>query len=266
MDQRLLVLLTERLTECGEPLYTKLICPPSREQMAALREGDGNPEAEMRQINSSAGLAVTFWRAYELSHLSSTVEFERKMQVPLEHSRLANIDVVVREKGSVTFIESKFLEPYYSENETPRNAYFDTSRYFPITENFPQLCVELFKKASEFKYYNTTQLCRHLLAIVNEMYEHPESYGQKNVRLWSLIWEMPDDFTDIFIDEIQSVFAARKEAIREEAHRCDILLNEFISYHFPSLNLKFEAVRYNDIIEQIEKSPFYSKIKERYYL
>ena len=266
MNKELQKLLTERLMKNGKPFHSALICPPSDEQISALKEGDGHPESEMQQINSSAGLAVNFWRAYELCHPGTSVVFEKKMMVPIKRGRAANIDVVVRDKDGVTFIESKFLEPYYSENETPRNAYLDASRYFPVTQDFPQACVELFKKARRFKYYNVSQLCRHLLAISNDMWNYPDYYKHTNVKLCSVTWEMSVDFAQGFDDNVQAEFAARRKTIQKEAQECELLLNDFIFNHLPFPNLVFETVNYNDIIGQIDQSPYYSRIKECYYL
>lgn len=259
-------LLTERLTECGQPFVADLICMPSEAQLQALKEGSGDPEAEMRQINSSAGLAVNFWRAYELCHPGCTVEFEWKKRRPLRYGRPVNIDVVVREEETVTFIESKFLEPYYSGNETPDESYFQAARYSKKTKDSPLSWVELFSKAKEFKYYNVTQLCRHLLAISNDMWKTPRFYEDKKVKLCSITWDMPDGFTDIFVDEVIAEFNFRRRIIREEANRCERLLNEFLSEHLDFQNFGFEAIKYNDIIGQLENSPYYLKIKEQYYL
>ncbi|MBQ3944248.1 MAG: hypothetical protein II670_01385, partial [Alphaproteobacteria bacterium] len=163
-------LLTEKLTSINQSFVIDLICQPTKEQMIKLKEGSGNPEAEMRQVNSSAGLAVNYWRAYELCHTNVEVEFEWKKQIPLRHGRKANIDVVVHKNNSTVFIESKFLEPYYSDNECPRDAYLDETKYSKITQDKASSWVDLFTKAKEdFKYYNVTQLCRHLLAIHKDM-------------------------------------------------------------------------------------------------
>ena len=259
-------LLIERLIEDGTPFIVDLICQPSNEQIQALRDGLGDPESEMRQINSSAGLAVNFWRAYELCHPKSTVEFEWQKQIPLKHGRPANIDVVVRENDAITFIESKYLEPYYSLNEIPSNAYLDESKYSAITKDSPKSWIELFSKAQEFKYYNVTQLCRHLLAISKDMWLNPESYEKKNTSLCSVTWEMPEGFTDIFVDEVQEAFASRKEIIREEAKKCEDLLNSFISEHLSPLSLRFESMTYNAIVDRLIDSPYYSKIEEQYFL
>lgn len=259
-------ILTEKLTENGRPFLVDLICQPSDVQMQDLKEGSGNPDAEMRQINSSAGLAVNFWLAYELCHKGSSVEFEWQKQRPLRYGRPANIDVVLKDRNTIAFIESKFLEPYYSGNETPRDAYLDASKYARKTPGSPQSWVDLFSGVTEFKYYNVTQLCRHLLAISKEMSKRLKSYEGKKVKLWSVTWDMPDSFIEPFPDEIREAFELRRNNIREEAKKCETLLNGFISEHLGFENLSFEKINYNDIIYQLEGSEYYIKIKEQYYL
>lgn len=66
---------------------------------------------------------------------------------------------------------------------------------------------------------------------------------------------------DIFVDEVVSEFAIRRKIIREEADRCEMLLKDFISEHLDFQNLGFETIKYNDIIGQLENSPYYLKIK-----
>lgn len=111
-----------------------------------------------------------------------------------------------------------------------------------------------------------TQLCRHLLTISKDMWEHPEYYESKKVKLCSIVWEMPVGFDDIFVDEVQEEFASRRLIIREEASKCDALLNDFISKHLDFPNLQFKATKYNDVLGLIERSQYYSQIKEQYYL
>ena len=77
---------------------------------------------------------------------------------------------------------------------------------------------------------------------------------------------MPDGFADIFVDEVIAEFNSRRQIIRKEADKCESLLNDFISEHLDFQNLGFETIKYNDIIGQIQNSPYYLKIKEQYYL
>lgn len=261
-------ILTDNLIRInGNCLVTSLICQPTPQQMEKLIEGNGNPESEMRQINSSAGLAVNYWRAYELCHPESKVDFEWKERVPLKQGTPANIDVVVKTGDDIIFIESKFLEPYYSTNEVPRSSYFDFSKYSKNTKDTPLSWIELFKKHIDFKYYNTTQLSRHLLAISKDMWMKPKSYYKKNVKLLSVTWDMPDSFIRLFPkNEISEEFIQRRNVIRDEASSAEQILNKFIKDHLDFENLEFKAIKYNDIIKDIETSPFFSDIKQRYFL
>lgn len=260
--------LTKELIKSNKGSFVSdLICEPTKEQMDSLIEGSGNPKEEMLQVNSSAGLAVNYWRAFELSHKSrATVEFEWKKRKPLSRGLPANIDVVVREGTNIVFVESKFLEPYYSENEIPREAYFDVNKYSPCMRDSAGSWVELFKQASDFKYYNVTQLCRHLLAITKDIWKSPKEYQNKNVRLISVTWDMPYAFLKRFPPELADIFEKRRQVIREEAHKSERFLNDFINEHLFLLNLKYQAVKYNDIIAEITEPIILARLKEKYYL
>lgn len=267
MNKDLFKLLTEELVFANnDSLVTTLICEPTPEQLQKLREGDGHPEAEMRQVNSSAGLAVNYWRAYELCHPKSKVEFEWKERVPLKNGKPANIDVVVREGNDVRFIESKFLEPYYSDNETSMQSYFDPSKYSKCTKDSPESWVELFKRCQGFKYYNVTQLCRHLLAVSKDMWMKHKYYAQKKVQLCSVVWDMPDSFIYLYTDDVAEKFERRRKIIHEEAVKAERILNEFISRHLDFDNLEYKSIKYNDIIADLNDSPFIKRIKLKYFL
>ena len=260
-------LLTDTLISLnGGSLVTDLICMPTESQLQCLYKGDGNPEAEMRQVNSSAGLAVNFWRAYELCNPQASVEFEWKKMVPLRRGRRANIDAVVRTFHTEDFYESKFLEPYYSKNEIPRDSYFDESKYSSYTKDTAQAWVRLFKRSKEFKYYNVTQLIRHLLAIFKHMLKNPGYYSDKQVNLASIVWDMPDSFAMLFEDEVKEALIQRREVIRKEAERCEKLLNDFIREELKIENLKFKAIKYNSIIDYISDNELRLKLEKQYFL
>lgn len=260
-------LLTDKLILLNSgSIVTNLICEPTTNQLQSLLKGSGNPEAEMRQVNSSAGLAVNFWRAYELCKPEAIVEFEWKKIVPLRWGRPANIDVVVRANNVEDFYESKFLEPYYSNNEIPRESYFDESKYSSYTKDSAHSWVELFKRSSEFQYYNVTQLIRHLLAISKHMWKNPKYYYDKQVNLVSVVWDMPDSFAAMYEGEIENALIQRRTVIRKEAEQCEKLLNDFIQEHLPMKNLFFKAIKYNNIIEQISDDELRSKLESQYFL
>lgn len=259
-------LLTEKLTSINRSFVIDLICQPTDEQMIKLKEGSGNPEAEMRQVNSSAGLAVNYWRAYELCHTNVEVEFEWKKQIPLRHGRPANIDVVVHNSDSIVFLESKFLEPYYSDNECPKDAYLDETKYSKITKDKASSWVDLFNKAKDFKYYNVTQLCRHLLAISKDMWKNPKQYRNKKVMLYSVTWYMPDSFLKLYPQDIANQFEDRRTKIYEEAKKCEEFLNEFIKQHLGFADFEYRSIKYNDIITDLNDSMYLNRICKQYFL
>lgn len=243
-----------------------LICQPTEEQRKALSKGSGNPDSEMEQVNSSAGLAVNYWRAYELCHPDSSVEFEWKKQKPLKRGIPANIDVVVREKDRMTFIESKFLEPYYFRNAPLAKSYVEPDKYSEETGP-AEPWVELFSEAKNFKIYNVVQLCRHLLAIYKDMMITPEDYVQKTVTLLSVTWGMTDAFlNDYFTDREKAGLAERTKRISEESARCYKLLNDFIANTLGVGNLRFDVKKYNDIIGLVSEFPEYEKLRNQYFL
>lgn len=243
-----------------------LICQPTEEQKEALSKGSGKPNLEMRKVHSSAGLAVNYWRAYELCHPDSSVEFEWKKRSPLKCGNSANIDVVVREKDRITFIESKFLEPYYSRNAPLAESYVETDKYSEETGP-AEPWVELFSEAQKFKIYNVVQLCRHLLAIYKDMMITPEDYVQKTVTLLSVTWEMTDAFlNDYFTDKQKAGSVERTKRISEESARCHKLLNDFISNTLGVSNLSFDVKKYNDIIGLVSEFPEYEKLRNQYFL
>lgn len=242
-------LLTNTLIECNNGAFViDLISEPSKEQMQKLIEGSGNPESEMRQVNSSAGLAVNFWRAYELSHPESRVEFEWKKQVPLKRGIPANIDVVVRDSDKISFIESKFLEPYYSGNETPRSSYLEASKYSKATEP-AQRWVELFTQAESFQGYNVVQLCRHLLAIYKDIRKCPKDYEKRKVQLCSVTWKMPEPFLSLFTEEYQNAFIEKTRPLAKRVTRLHASTgysatsgNNFLYFHHLKKNKKTAKV------------------------
>ena len=260
-------LLTDKLVSLNNgSIVTDLICTPTEHQIHSLLEGSGNPEAEMWQVNSSAGLAVNFWRAYELCHPESTVEFEWKKTVPLKRGITANIDAVVRTDIIEDFYESKFLEPYYSNNEIPRDSYFDATKYSSYTKDNAASWVELFKKSSEFQYYNVTQLFRHLLAISKYIWKNTKYYSNKQVNLISVVWDMPDFFIKLFDEDVADALKKRRDLIRDEAQKCETLINDFIQKHLQPMNLKFRSIKYNDLIDKITDTELNNRLKQQYFL
>ena len=96
-------------------VYTEPIIKLSLAQEKKLIEGNGqsNPN-EYKQINSSTGLAVNYYKILEDTGKIEDLWFEDKVEKPLhiKGGKPANIDVSYKKDGKKFYIESKFLEPY----------------------------------------------------------------------------------------------------------------------------------------------------------
>jgi len=248
----------------GGNINSSLLVSLTDTQLNHLITSSGSAESEMRQVNSSTGLAVNFWRALELSSNGLAVDFEWKKRKPLRYGEPANIDVVCQSADRISYIESKYLEPYYSGNEYPSLSYLHDHYYTKNTKDSASSWISLFEKASSFKLYNVVQLSRHLLAICQDIWRNPEYYHGKQVDLLSVTWEMTESFVQIL--PFQSDFADRTFLIREESEIAESLLNDFIKSHIPETRIVFQSLRYNHLIDKLIGSKYYTPIKDKYFL
>lgn len=121
------------------PYVVPLLAEPTDEQLEQLKEGDGNPIAKMCKINSSAGLAFNYYKLLESTCRISALRFEWNESTPLEIPGKkippANLDVQYETGNEIHFVESKYLEPYYSENEQISSSYLNQDNYSTIISN-----------------------------------------------------------------------------------------------------------------------------------
>lgn len=236
------------------------------EQQKILSDGDGQTEDQYKQINSSTGLAVNYYKLLEELGAITDLVFENKIAKPLNKGgRFANLDVSYNRDGILYFVESKFLEPYYSGNETIKDSYLDISKYPVEVEENKEEWRNLFNKASEFEYYNFSQLCRHLLALYR--YTHGikgSEYKGEQVVLQSVTWEMTPQFMKK-LDQKNSIdMQKRIEQLQDEANRCQEIFNAFIS-NIGWKNMKFQTLHYNDMLNDIKSSKHYAEFCKRYF-
>ena len=236
------------------------------EQQKILSDGDGQTEDQYKQINSSTGLAVNYYKLLEELGTITDLVFENKIAKPLKKGgRFANLDVSYNRDGILYFVESKFLEPYYSGNETIKDSYLDISKYPVEVEENKEEWRNLFNKASEFEYYNFSQLCRHLLALYR--YTHGikgSEYKGEQVVLQSVTWEMTPQFMKK-LDQKNSIdMQKRIEQLQDEANRCQEIFNAFIS-NIGWKNMKFQTLHYNDMLNDIKSSKHYAEFCKRYF-
>ena len=236
------------------------------EQQKILSDGDGQTEDQYKQINSSTGLAVNYYKILEELASITDLNFENKIAKPLNKGgRFANLDVSYKKNGVLHYVESKFLEPYYSGNETIKDSYLDISKYPVEVEENKEEWRNLFNKASEFEYYNFSQLCRHLLALYR--YTHGikgSEYKGEQVVLQSVTWEMTPQFMKK-LDQKNSIdMQKRIEQLQDEANRCQEIFNAFIS-NIGWNNMKFQTLHYNDMLDDIKSSKHYAEFCKRYF-
>lgn len=233
------------------------------EEERILLEGDGqsNPN-EYKQINSSTGLAVNYYKILEKMGLIEDLVFEDKVAKPLKGKggKKANLDVSYKKNGVLFYIESKFLEPYYSLNEQNKEVYFDKNRY-PVPDKDKSAWFDLLNDAKCYEYYNFSQLCRHLLAI----WRKHENDSSKLV-LQSVTWRMPDAFINhMESEDDKEMFRERREKIKKEAEKCQDRINSFFK-QIGWNNIEFQALNYNDILDDISSSSYCEEFKKRYLL
>lgn len=247
--------------------YVSPLIELSEEQRVILEKGDGQKSNEYKQINSSTGLAVNYYKLMEDLGLISELIFEKKPAIPLEKSRYhANIDVFYKRNGTLHFVESKFLEPYYNGNEVLVDAYFDEDRYPIEIQAFRNEWHQLFLQSKDFQYYDVAQLCRHLLALYRYThgYEGSEYQGEPIV-LQSVTWEMPEHFINLLSSPSdRDKMRERVKTLKEEAKRCHDMFNTFIN-EVDWNNMTFETLHYNHMLDEIKPNKHYSDFCKRYF-
>ena len=250
------------------PYLIDLLAEPTDKQKEQLMSGSGNPIAEMQQINSSAGMAFNYYKLFE-EVSGIVVDFEWKESIPVTKSSApANIDVRYESKdGVITFVECKFLEPYYGECERNSAAYFDKERY-PFTDHRDEW-VALMNKEREFKFYNIAQIFRHTLAIYRHTLEHPDIYAGKKIVLKSVMWKMSDAFLKRYNqeekDKNNEKNSERLKTLCEEKIKAEAIINEHAQM-IGWTNFSFKSEFYNDITNDIEGALRFNDFMTQYAL
>ncbi|MBP5345069.1 MAG: hypothetical protein J6Y99_02520 [Bacteroidales bacterium] len=235
----------------------------SKDQECSLLNGDGqsNP-LEYKQINSSTGLAVNYFKILESTEKISNLVFENKVEKPLKSKggKPANLDVSYLKDGILYYVESKFLEPYYSSNEHNRDAYFVKENY-DVHEEHKNDWLKLLETAQQFKLYNFSQICRHLMAIWRK---HKDD--DQKIVFRSVTWKMSDSFIEKKIDsKYKEDCIARRNEIEKESKRCNEVVNIFLN-KIGWNSITFECLYYDDILDDIKESKDYEEFKKRYFI
>ncbi|MCQ2262860.1 MAG: hypothetical protein MJZ70_01115 [Bacteroidales bacterium] len=307
---RLIEVLTERYKANHEkislpaPYAVPLFAEPTEKQLEQLKLGDGNPIAEMHQINSSTGLAFNYYKLYELEirkrHNCFEVNFEDKVAKPLRirGGRKANLDVSYSLDGTQYYIESKFLEPYYSECKHNTCSYYnkdkqgndvdnykfskkeeETALWLELSEHETALWLEL----SEHEKALWLELLEHEKALWLELLEHekdfqyydfPQLYRhllairrehnkQGKVVLQSVSWKMTDTFKEKY--ELKEDDEKMLNTLDVERQKAEELFKGFLN-EIGWTDCHFEMKYYNDMLEAIKDAPKYQEFCKQYFL
>lgn len=244
-------------------LDNSLLPKMSLKHKEELKNGSGNPLEQIELIHSSAGLAVYYFLLLEKTRNIGNVQFEWKEARPLKYGNVVNIDVKYTKDNTVYFVESKFLEPYYSGNEKVNSSYLERDKYKKCTKHLDEW-IDLFSKANEeYNYFNAVQMCRHLLAISS--IASKKGYKGKKIVLQSYSWIMPERFIGLIPSDKQDECTQIRKKFREEEINFKMLIDKFINEVLIDYNISFEIKHYNEseVLSAINND---SQFKKRYYL
>ena len=247
--------------------YVSPLIELSEEQREILEKGDGQNSNKYKQINSSTGLAINYYKLLEELGLIDELVFEKNPAKPLKRGgKPANLDVFYKRDGNLYFIESKFLEPYYGKSKSIRDAYLDKDKYPIEIQAFRNEWHQLFLQSKDFQYYDVAQLCRHLLALYRYTHGYKGSeYQGESVVLQSVTWEMPERFINLLSSPSdRNKMRERVETLKEEAKRCHDMFNTFIN-EIDWNNMTFETLHYNHMLDEIKPNKHYSDFCKRYF-
>lgn len=177
--------------ECDQSSYTinpddNLYIPLSDDSRKEFASGDGgelgtpDKRGKMQALHSSSALACNvfeYWRGRDCSVLANALnlsgdvtkmEFERKFKTGLP-GNAPNLDIVLTsDDGSITAIESKFLEPYSRNQKGFKEKYFESDTGLWKQAGFSN-CQEfaecLQKGIASFRWLHAEQLLKHILGL-----------------------------------------------------------------------------------------------------
>lgn len=229
---------------------------------------DRNPTVipEVKKINSSTALAINYFQL--LSEVSSIrVDYEVDVAVPLildpGKGHPAMLDAKYTSDGVCYYIESKFLEPYYSPTHEISPSYF-IEEYYESAE-VASKWISAFKNVQmmidngTFCYFDINQMFKHLLAIYR-------TKPSGSVVLKNLIWKP----TDAFLQGIESrrsasFLANRCVKLTEEMKTASSLLNKFVS-ELGWKDCEVVVKYYNDELDAVSHHDSYEVFKKKYLL
>ena len=263
-----------KLTHSISERKIQTILPLSIEEIEQLKRSSGKADEEYLFADSSTGLGVNFFSIYKLCHKGCSINYEWKKESPLLIGGKSNLDIEVGENGIIKYYESKFLEPYYMSNSKFSKSYFLCDNYSFSKECSKRIIKFIDSNITDIKYYNISQLVRHLLAIVRFINNNQDQYDNKEVELISINWEMTDSFkqelTNIVSKRSLSYLNKRIITLENEKKKAEKYMNKLIDILNPELNgnirLSFKTETYNEKINELEEGDHLKEFKKQYFL
>lgn len=247
-----------------------------------LIKGDGNPLKEINKINSSTTLAIYYYTLFVKSNDSiiRDFDFENQIGIPLNLNKVkqrhpncilrsANIDVLYGINKTIWFVESKFLEPYYSSTQQLSDLYLDVRNYGDNdnADIWVRYAEEINGHLIDYKFYNVSQMFKHLLAI----YSHRKKWYDKGYSTFVLLnvgWKMSESFkARIESRRSLSYINKRDEQIEDQAERGILLLYNLVKeLHWNECKIEYKHYNDSELLEIIKDSHHYGDFTKRYLI
>lgn len=245
---------------------SQMILHPSDEVWGGMLSRNPGVENEIVKLNSSSALSINYHEMLGIA-LGVRMDYEVAVAIPLHldegKGHPAMLDVKYEHDGVTYYVESKFLEPYYTVSHKASKNYWN-ERYY-LEEKETEKWVALFKQVDgmieqkEFCYYDINQMLKHLLAIYRIQ-------PQANVVLKNLIWRPSETFMNAIESQRSRSFLTKRVArLTEEMETARKLIADFIgSINWKNCNVKISF--YNEEMEQVSKCGFIDEFKAKYLL
>ena len=259
----------ERLIETFKTYYSlngldrwvgdnQLIAYPSADVWNEMIANNSTVLSEIHKLNSSTSLAINYHEMLAAERRVK-VKYEVPTAVPLfaYRGRSAVIDARYTWKNTTYYVESKFLEPYYSSTHPVREAYFEENHYKDAT--IAKKWIEMFNSVkNEFVYYDINQMLKHLLAIYRLQ-------PSGKIVLQNLIWKPTDRFfSAIGSERSVSYFKKRVGDLQDEMKKAHQMLSEFVNKELHWNECTIGISFYNDVLDRVSANIHFQEFKEKY--
>lgn len=236
----------------------QLIAHPSADVWNEMIANNSTVLSEIHKLNSSTSLAINYHEMLAAERRVK-VKYEVPTAVPLfaYRGRSAVIDARYTWKDTTYYVESKFLEPYYSSTHPVREAYFEENHYKDAT--IAKKWIEMFNSVKdEFEYYDINQMLKHLLALYRLQ-------PSGKIVLQNLIWKPTDSFFSVMKSKRSVSYLKKRVCVLQvEMRKADQMLSAFLEKGLNWNDCTIEICFYNDVLNQVSTDMHFQEFKEKY--